>query len=36
LGKDGFPELFPWTLVGHHELLATPQTGDFDIQSASV
>jgi cation diffusion facilitator CzcD-associated flavoprotein CzcO len=34
LGKDGFPELFPWTPVRHHELLATPQTDDFDVRTA--
>ena len=27
LGKDGLPELFPWTPVRHHELLATPADG---------
>jgi cation diffusion facilitator CzcD-associated flavoprotein CzcO len=34
LGKDGFPELFPWTPVRHHELLATPQTDDFDVRTS--
>jgi hypothetical protein len=27
LGKDGLPELFPWTPDRHHELLATPEVG---------
>src|SRR6476659_5791441 len=34
LGKDGLPELFPWTPRRHRELLATPQTDDFVIRTA--
>jgi len=33
LGKDGLPELFPWTPVRHRELLAMPQPGDFEIRT---
>lgn len=32
LGKDGLPELFPWTPRRHHELLATPELGDFQVR----
>jgi cation diffusion facilitator CzcD-associated flavoprotein CzcO len=34
LGKDGLPELFPWTPIRHRELLATPQADDFDVRTA--
>ena len=34
LGKDGLPELFPWTPERHHELLATPEPADFDVRTA--
>lgn len=34
LGKDGLPELFPWTPIRHRELLSTPRTDDFDVRSA--
>lgn len=33
LGKDGLPELFPWTPVRHRELLAMPRTDHFDVRS---
>jgi len=31
LGKDGLPELFPWTPDRHRELLREPEPADFDI-----
>jgi cation diffusion facilitator CzcD-associated flavoprotein CzcO len=34
LGKDGLPELFPWTPERHQELLKSPDLDDFDIRSA--
>ena len=34
LGKDGLPELFPWAPVRHRELLASPETSDFDVRTA--
>jgi len=34
LGKDGFPELFPWAPVRHRELLASPEVADFDVRTA--
>ena len=33
LGKDGLPELFPWTPETHRELLRRPEPADFDIRS---
>ncbi len=33
LGKDGLPELFPWTPETHRELLRRPVTADFDVRS---
>ena len=33
-GKDGLPELFPWTPRRHRELLGTPQTDDFEVRTA--
>jgi cation diffusion facilitator CzcD-associated flavoprotein CzcO len=35
LGKDGLPELFPWTPIRHRELLSLPRTDDFDVRTAS-
>ena len=32
LGKDGLPELFPWTPERHRELLRQPELADFDIR----
>lgn len=32
LGKDGLPELFPWTPERHSELLRTPAPADFDVR----
>jgi cation diffusion facilitator CzcD-associated flavoprotein CzcO len=32
LGKDGLPELFPWTPERHRELLRKPELADFDIR----
>ncbi|MCV7007227.1 flavin-containing monooxygenase [Mycobacterium gordonae] len=34
LGKDGLPELFPWTPETHHELLRHPELADFDVRTA--
>jgi cation diffusion facilitator CzcD-associated flavoprotein CzcO len=34
LGKDGLPELFPWTPETHRELLRQPELDDFDVRSA--
>jgi cation diffusion facilitator CzcD-associated flavoprotein CzcO len=34
LGKDGLPELFPWTPVRHRELLRIPETAHFDVRTA--
>lgn len=34
LGKDGLPELFPWTPETHHELLRKPELADFDVRTA--
>jgi cation diffusion facilitator CzcD-associated flavoprotein CzcO len=34
LGKDGLPELFPWTPERHHELLRQPELADFDVRTA--
>ena len=33
LGKDGLPELFPWTPETHRELLRRPELADFDVRS---
>jgi cation diffusion facilitator CzcD-associated flavoprotein CzcO len=33
LGKDGLPELFPWTPETHRELLRQPVLGDFDVRT---
>ncbi len=33
LGKDGLPELFPWTPETHHELLRQPELADFDVRT---
>jgi cation diffusion facilitator CzcD-associated flavoprotein CzcO len=34
LGKDGLPELFPWTPERHSELLRRPELADFDVRTA--
>ncbi len=34
LGKDGLPELFPWTPETYHDLLRAPQLTDFDVRTA--
>jgi cation diffusion facilitator CzcD-associated flavoprotein CzcO len=34
LGKDGLPELFPWTPMRHRELLRIPETAHFDVRTA--
>jgi len=31
IGKDGLPELFPWTPETHRELLRQPMLADFDV-----
>ncbi len=33
LGKDGLPELFPWTPETHHELLRQPELADFEVRT---
>lgn len=32
LGKDGLPELFPWTPQRHRELLRRPELADFEVR----
>lgn len=34
LGRDGLPELFPWTPETHRELLRHPEPADFDVRTA--
>jgi cation diffusion facilitator CzcD-associated flavoprotein CzcO len=34
LGKDGQPELFPWTPERHRELLSQPELTDFEVRTA--
>jgi hypothetical protein len=34
LGKDGLPELFPWTPETHSRLLRQPELADFDVRTA--
>jgi cation diffusion facilitator CzcD-associated flavoprotein CzcO len=34
IGKDGLPELFPWTPETHTELLRRPQLTDFEVRTA--
>jgi cation diffusion facilitator CzcD-associated flavoprotein CzcO len=34
LGKDGLPELFPWTPETHRKLLRRPVLADFDVRTA--
>lgn len=34
LGKDGLPELFPWTPETHSALLRHPEVADFDVRTA--
>jgi cation diffusion facilitator CzcD-associated flavoprotein CzcO len=34
IGKDGLPELFPWTPETHRELLRQPEVTDFDVRTA--
>jgi cation diffusion facilitator CzcD-associated flavoprotein CzcO len=34
LGKDGLPELFPWTPQRYTELLRAPQVTDFEVRTA--
>jgi cation diffusion facilitator CzcD-associated flavoprotein CzcO len=36
LGKDGLPELFPWTPERHRELLSSPVLGDFVVRAPNV
>ena len=31
LGKDGLPELWPWTPRRHREMLARPELEDFEL-----
>jgi cation diffusion facilitator CzcD-associated flavoprotein CzcO len=33
LGKDGLPELFPWTPETHRQLLRQPVLADFDVRT---
>ena len=33
LGKDGLPELFPWTPETHRQLLSQPVLADFDVRT---
>jgi cation diffusion facilitator CzcD-associated flavoprotein CzcO len=33
LGKDGLPELFPWTPETHRRLLSQPVFADFDVRT---
>ncbi len=34
LGKDGLPELWPWTPERHREMLRTPELGEFELDPA--
>ena len=34
LGKDGLPELFPWTPETHSELLRQPELDHFEVRTA--
>jgi hypothetical protein len=34
LGKDGLPEVFPWTPEAHRKLLRQPDLADFDVRTA--
>ncbi|WP_431306169.1 flavin-containing monooxygenase [Mycobacterium hubeiense] len=34
IGRDGLPELFPWTPERHRELLRNPEPAHFDVRSA--
>jgi cation diffusion facilitator CzcD-associated flavoprotein CzcO len=34
LGKDGLPELFPWTPETHRELLRQPELAHFEVRTA--
>jgi cation diffusion facilitator CzcD-associated flavoprotein CzcO len=34
LGRDGLPELFPWTPERHHELLQAPEVTDFEVRTS--
>ena len=36
LGKDGLPELFPWTPEHHRELLRKPELADFDVRTPGL
>jgi len=36
LGKDGLPELFPWTAQRYSELLRTPRMADFEVRTPDV
>jgi len=36
LGKDGFPELWPWRPERHEEMLAEPCLEDFDVVAGSA
>ena len=36
LGKDGLPELFPWTPERHRELLRKPELADFDVRTPVI
>jgi len=33
LGKDGLPELFPWTPETHRRQLCQPELAHFDVRS---
>ena len=33
LGKDGLPELFPWTPEHHSALLRNPELRDFEVRT---
>ena len=35
LGKDGLPELWPWSPAWHRALLAAPDLADFDVETAT-
>ncbi len=35
LGKDGLPELWPWSPARHRALLAAPDLADFDVDTAT-
>ena len=36
LGKDGKPEVWPWTPGRHRELLQAPEIDEFEVRPAGI